>query len=142
MRAPVKLKDTKLLGVDIGTKRIGLALWNPAAQLTRPLPHRLRRTLKEDLEFFRKLLEEHDIQAIVVGIPTNLHGQDTPSTKNARFWLETFKEHFKIPILEQDESLSTKEALSLLKQQQAKNKKTKVDSLAACIILEDFVKEH
>jgi putative holliday junction resolvase len=131
----------RLLAFDIGTKRIGLALWNPEARLASPLEVRERKDLKTDLAYFSHLVKQHRIEALVVGIPYNLEGKETPSTTNAKFWQETLAKHFEFPVYVTDEALSTKDAMSVLRQTGAKNKKQKVDSLAAALILEDFIRK-
>jgi len=130
----------RLLGLDIGSVRIGLATWNPEARLSTPIEVRTRKTLKEDLSFLKQLLEVRQIEGFVVGIPYNLEGKETPSTKNALFWSQCLKENFQLPVFECDEALSTKEALSLLRQSGVKNKKQKVDGLAAALILDEFIR--
>ncbi len=137
----MNVTQLRLLAFDIGSKRIGLALWNPEAQLGQPLALRVRKDLKADLSYFSHLIQEKKVEALVVGIPYNLQGESTPSTENAKFWLQKLKETFSIPIFETDEALSTKEAMSVLRQTKAKNKKQKVDSLAAVFILEDFIRK-
>jgi len=132
--------ELRLLGLDIGTKRIGLATWNPEARLSTPIEVRIRKTLKEDLKFFKHVLEVRQIEAFVLGVPYNLEGNQTQSTKNALFWVQCLKENFLLPVFECDEALSTKEALSLLRQSGVKNKKEKVDSLAAALILDEFIR--
>jgi len=130
----------RLLGLDVGTVRIGLATWNPEAKLSSPLEVRTRKTLKEDLRFLKHLIEVRQIEGFVVGVPYNLQGNETQSTKNALFWSQCLKENFSLPVFECDEALSTKEANSLLRQSGVKNKKDKVDSLAAALILDEFIR--
>lgn len=132
----------KLLGLDIGTKRIGLAIWNPTAKLVRPLPKLDRKKLQLDLEAIRKIVEQERVEAFVVGIPHSLSGNTTESTLNAEFWVSSLKKNFELPVFTEDESLSTKEAMREMQEMGVRSKKQKVDSRAAAIILENFVREN
>lgn len=138
----MKLEETKILAVDIGSVRIGLAVWEPSSQLARCLPHRKRRKLAEDIIFFTDLIREQKIEAILVGLPLSLAGNKTSSTENALFWIDTFKKHFSVPVFEVDESFSSKEALSLLKNKSLSKKKELKDSLSAALFLEEFIKNR
>ncbi len=136
------LINQKILCLDIGSKRIGLALWNPAAKLARPFSLRERKTLKEDLHFLENLIKEYEIEAFLIGLPTSLDGKITESTKNALFWVEQVKRRFSLPVYTFDEALSTVEAIQILRKSGSKNKVKKVDSVAAALILEEFIRSH
>ncbi len=140
MKSTENPAEWRLLGVDVGTKRLGLAIWNPQAQMASPLSHRARKSLKEDLQFLKNLVTQNEVQAFVVGVPLNLEGKRTMSTENAEFWIDCLKKNFEIPVFSVDEALTTKEAMGLLRQTGAKHKKDKVDSLAAALILEEFIR--
>jgi len=137
-----KPKLLKLLAVDVGTHRMGFAVWNPASGLTSPLPVYKRRGIDRDLQWVSQILSEHSIEAFVVGLPTSLAEKETESTKNSRYWIEQLKSRFSLPVFSQDESLSTKEAESILRIRGVSQKKRKdsVDSLAAALFLEEFLK--
>lgn len=139
-----ELSQKRLLAFDIGTVRIGLAAWLPGSQLAVALPYRRRNSLKEDLKYFRTLIEERSIEALVVGLPIALSGKKTDSTKNAEFWVNTLKTEFSLPVYTQDESLSSQQAESRLIQMghSRQKRKEQIDSLAASIILEDFLREQ
>lgn len=138
------IKECSLLGLDIGSKRLGIALWNPKSNLSSALPVRHRKTLKEDLAHLRHLISLHQIEGFVVGIPLSLLEKETESTKNALFWVEKLKVEFDIPVHTIDESFSTQEALSILRERGMNPKSKKAidlkDSLSACLILEEFIR--
>lgn len=138
------VKNQTLLAFDVGSKRIGLALWNPRIQLSSELPARNRKNLRSDLQFFKELFHKHEVSAVVIGWPLSLAGHYTPSTERAEFWKNTIEKHFDCPVYCQDESLSTRDAETILKQRGLSSKRVKEhkDSLAALIILEDFLREH
>lgn len=130
----------RLLAFDIGSKRIGLALWNPAAKLATPLETRHRKTLAQDLAAFKSIIDREQIEALVVGLPTTLLGRESVSTENAKFWIEKLETEFKLPVFTVDESLSSREADDLMRLTTGKTKqKEKRDSIAAALILEAFI---
>lgn len=130
-----------ILSLDIGSKRIGLALWNPTTKLITPLPLRKRETLKKDLHYFSDLIQQHHVEAILIGLPLSLGEKMTPSTEMALFWVGQIKDFLKLPVYTLDESFSTKDALVLMKTLNKKNKEkeNKKDSIAAAIILQEFI---
>ena len=134
--------EQRILSLDVGTKRIGLALWEPKTRWITPLDARSRKTLKEDLKFFEHLLKEKKIEAFLVGLPIGLDGRITKSTENALFWVGKLKETFGLPVHTYDESLSTKDALELLKDRSRSEQKQKKDSVAAALILEEFMRDR
>ena len=138
MKSPL---TQKLLALDTGSKRIGLALWIPETEWIRPLAMRQRKTLKEDLVFLEKLIADEKIEGFVVGIPLSLGGKETDSTRTAYFWVETLKEKFKLPVHLQDEAFSTSEAMDRLRHRPAQKRLSLRDSASASIILEEFVRD-
>lgn len=140
MTDSVKISQKRLLGFDIGSKRIGLALWNPAARLATPLEVRHRKTLAEDIRYFKAIIENEKVEALVVGLPTTLQGKDSESTQNARFWIAKLENDMGLPVYSVDESLSTQGADELMRLTTRKSKqKEKRDSIAAALILEEFI---
>jgi len=135
-------RSQRILALDIGSKRIGIAVWNPEAALAVPLPILSRKTLKDDLRFLKAVVVTQKVEAFLIGIPWSLRGKMTPSTQNALFWLDEVKRNFSIPVYEFDESFSTRSAEEILKltgQSSMKKRKMKKDSIAAALILEDFL---
>lgn len=137
-------RSQKILSLDIGSKRIGLALWNPQARLSRPLDVLKRKTLKQDLNLIKSLVETEKIEAFLVGMPYGLNEQITESTKNSIFWKETLEKNFDLPVYTFDESLSTKDAMDILQERDVKMRSktalAKKDSFAAALILEEFIR--
>jgi putative Holliday junction resolvase len=140
MNEKPNMAEMRLLGFDIGSKRIGLAVWNPKARLASPLEVRHRKTLAEDLSYFKSIITREKIEALVVGIPTTLGGKESISTENARFWVQKLETEMALPVFTTDESLSSKNADELMRSTTPKTKqKEKRDSIAAALILEEFL---
>jgi putative Holliday junction resolvase len=121
------------LALDVGLKRTGIARGSDAARLAEPL-----RTVAttEVLNTLKNLAEEYNVSAIVVGLPRNLHGNSTQQTNWVRDWVMKLKRKIDLPFYWQDEVLTTRiaEAKKL-----SYKKVHDIDSLAAAIILQDFL---
>lgn len=124
-----------LLGLDIGEKRIGVARVNLIAKIPEALE-----VLANNSSFSAKLnmiIAEHSIDLIVVGLPRSLNGQETNQSKYVReFVANNIKGH---SFVWQDETLSTVSAQLRMKQMGFEKQPVMLDSVAACIILEDYI---
>lgn len=126
-----------IIALDVGERRIGVALVSQVAKLASPLT-----TLTNDADIRQKLLEiiaKNDVTMVVVGLPRNLSGEDTPQTAYVR----TFMENLDLPVsfTYQDEALSSVRAEKELKQRSKSYEKSDIDALAATYILEDFLNQ-
>jgi putative Holliday junction resolvase len=123
---------SEIISLDIGEKKTGIARASTAAKLPEPL-----KTVKTDevMDVLDKLINDNQVEAVVVGLPRNLSGDDTAQTKYVRDWAHMAKSKFNIPFYFQDESLTTR----LAQAHQLTDKKFDEDSLAASIILQDFL---
>lgn len=122
-----------LLGLDIGEKRIGVARVNLTAKIPEPLT-----TLINDASFTKNianLVKEHEIDALVVGLPRNMNGEVTEQTDIVKKFVTENLSEFKV--IYQDETLSSVEADTRLGNLRVP--KAEIDSLAASIILEDYL---
>lgn len=124
-----------LLGLDIGEKRVGVARVHTIARLPEPLG-----ALTNDSSFsdaLQHIIAEHSPDAIVVGLPRNLQGEETAQSTYVRTFTAECVEPFGLPVIFQDETLSSVEAEKRLGTDVAK--KGDVDAVAAAIILEDYL---
>lgn len=136
----MEIPKKRIMALDIGSVRIGIAIWEPQSQLAQCLPFLKRKTLQKDLEFLARLVEEKEIEAFLVGLPLSLGGKITTSTKNALFWVESLKKSFQLPVYTYDESLSSKDALKILKRGKSSKAQSMKDSLSAALFLEEFIR--
>ena len=121
----------KILAIDWGTKRVGLAIADTAARLATPLP-----SLTAAADLFGQLAQlcvGHEVKTVVVGLPRGLDGQETAQTKRARRFAAKVGEALKLPVKLQDEALTS--ALA----RQRKSAEHDLDSQAAAIILTDYL---
>jgi putative Holliday junction resolvase len=130
----------KLLGVDYGTKRIGLAVSSPLGTV-HPRPRRDRVTPEADLRFLAALAAEEDVTAIVIGLPHHMDGARSDMEIEARAFAARLAKASGLPVFGTDERLTSQEAERILAGQHKdpRQRKGRVDSAAACILLQDFL---
>ena len=134
----------RILAIDYGKKNIGLAYCDELGVTVQPLPS-LPNVGKKD--FHRKLratVETMQIQGLVIGMPFNMDGSRGDSALIIERIMESLKATIKLPISGVDERLSTVEALEFWREMSPKQQKKyrTVDSLAAAMILERFLREE
>ena len=123
-----------VLGLDIGDKRIGVALASGIARLPQPLE---TLPVNENIHhLIKELVSQHAVTLIVIGLPRNLEGEETAQSEQIRRFAADLAPVMEIPLVFVDESLSSKRADELMCTKSFKN--ISQDSLAACFILEEF----
>jgi putative holliday junction resolvase len=129
-----------VLALDVGAKRVGVAV----ASLEARLPHPLI-TLTLDDTFWpalQNIVEVERVRALIVGFPRGLQGQHTAQTEAIEAFVQQLRQHFPLPIHLQDEALTSKHAEAELKGRGRPYDKGDIDSLAATYILDDWLLEH
>ncbi len=126
-----------IVALDVGDKRIGLALASVESRLPRPLT-----TLANDDDFIHKLndiIQTEAVGAIVVGLPRGMEGQHTIQTVATEKFVEQLKRTIDLPIIFQDEALTSQKAEAELEARHQVYSRADVDALAASYILQDFL---
>jgi len=134
----------RYLSIDLGEKRIGIAISDSMRMLAKPLTTILRTSRKADMEAYQKLIKENDVILVVMGLPTYLDGTDSDQTRWVRDYTAQLKETINIPVVFQNEALSSKRALDSMIQNGSNRKKraTQIDAVAAAHILQDYLDIH
>jgi len=135
---PTTLKS--VLALDVGSKRVGVAVASLQARLPRPLV-----TLSADDKLFAQLaaiVRREEVGRLVVGLPRGLDGQQTAQTESTLTFTKTLQSHFDLPIDMQDEALTSKHAEEELSKRGKPYQPADIDALAATYILEDWLREH
>ncbi|MDF2939583.1 MAG: Holliday junction resolvase [Gammaproteobacteria bacterium] len=129
-----------VLGFDFGLRRIGIAAGQSITKTATPIPGISAKAGVPNWQEVAKLIKEWQPQALLVGIPLLMDDKEQPMTESARQFAMSLKQ-FNLPVYEVDERLSTREARSRLSEiNEFKNMNhRKVDSMAACIIVETFL---
>jgi len=105
---------TRLLGVDYGNVRIGLAVSDPDRKIASPLATYRRRGPEADARYFRELIEQEDLGQLVVGLPVHLSGREGQVAADARAFGQGLGEVTGLPVVFFDERFTTIEAESAL----------------------------
>jgi putative Holliday junction resolvase len=131
----------RILGLDVGTKRIGVALSDPLGITAQPLMTIERESRKKDLEAIEALLTQYDIKKVVVGMPLNMNGTMGPSGEMAKMVGYKIKNKFKIELIYVDERLSTVSAERVLIEGDIRREERKniIDKVAASYILQTYL---
>jgi putative Holliday junction resolvase len=138
---PVCAPGRRLLALDMGRKRVGVAVSDERWITVRPLKAISRTNWKELLRAVSEIVRSFDAQALVLGLPLHLDGTEGEEAKEARRLARNFGLSLNIPVFVQDERLTSRAAEERLLSEgySPENLIEAVDSRAAAIILEDFI---
>ena len=130
----------KLAGLDVGTKTIGLAICDPGWSFAGPAETVRRAKFTADLQSLRVFVEQNRIVGLVVGLPLNMDGTDSPRTQSVRAFARNLAP-LKLPILLWDERWSTQavERAMIEADVSRARRAEKVDALAAAHILQGAI---
>ena len=135
-------KAARILALDVGDKRIGIAISDELGISAQPLATLERREgFKADLNDIAKIVEEYGVSKVVVGMPMNMDGSEGEQAAKAREFAERLRRRVRIPVDTWDERLTTAQAERTLiagDRSRAKRKEV-VDQLAAALILENYL---
>lgn len=129
-----------VIALDVGERRVGIATASAGARLARPLT-----TLDNNDGFvasLQKLVAEHSVVGVVVGLPRGLDGQHTAQTAYVESFAQDLKTRLGLPLYWQDEAVTSRQAKAELEARGKAYAKGDIDALAATYILEDFLQEH
>jgi putative Holliday junction resolvase len=131
----------RIIALDPGTKRVGVAVSDELQLLARPLANIPRQSWKKLLTKISALIAEYDAVALVLGLPYNFDGSESEMSAEARKLHRNFSLSLEIPVFLQDERATSYEARGKLWKEGAdfKELRDRVDSEAAAIILGDFL---
>ena len=131
----------RVLALDVGGKRIGVALSDPTGLLASPLTTITRSSEPEDIDSVLRLVQENGVEEIVVGLPLSLSGRAGPQAKRVTGFTERLSERAAVPVKAEDERYSTAQAERLLRQAGAKpsEDRARVDAAAAAVILQSYL---
>ena len=136
----------RVLAIDLGARRIGLAISDASRTLARPLSTIVVNSAADAVErtsaeITRLSSEDDGLAAIVVGLPRRLDGSPNEQTRRVAAFVDALKQRTALPIATEDERLTSREAESRLavRERDWRARKTKLDAAAAAIILQDYL---
>lgn len=131
----------KILALDMGTKRMGVAVSDPLGITAQGLPNIDRADMAKDMELIKNIIETNQIGEIVVGLPLNMDGSEGPKAKEAIAFGDALKGAFNLPVTLWDERLTTRQVERVMIEANTSRmkRKIKIDKLAAQIILQGYL---
>ncbi len=127
------------LGLDIGDKRIGVALSDPGGILASPFTIINRKDERLDIEAIIGIISQNQVEQIIVGLPRSMDGSIGKQAEKVKTFTQKLCEHTEVPVQFRDERLTTVSAKRL--RQAVNRKKTRDDAIAAAIILQGYLEE-
>lgn len=134
----------RILGLDVGARRIGVAVTDPLGITAQGLETFERRNKKYDLQYFRRIIRDYEIKEIVVGLPLRMSGAEGVQAEKMQAFAEDLRKHFGLPVHLWDERLTSAEANRLLRETDLSiEKRAKaVDRMAAILILQGWMESR
>jgi putative Holliday junction resolvase len=135
---------TRSLGLDIGDKRIGVALSDPQGVLASPLTIITCQNETVDIETIISIISQHQVECVVVGLPRSMDGSLGKQAEKVKAFVQKLSSQTKVPVEFRDERLSTVSAKRLMQAAYAgkTRKKARDDAVAAAIILQSYLDEE
>ena len=131
----------RILGLDIGTKKIGIAVSDELGWTAQGIMTVLRRNGESDLKQIHEIVRLYGVEKVVVGLPKSMDGSLGPQAKMTLGFVQDLREVLGIPIITWDERLSTVEATKMLigAGVSREKRKRKIDMTAAILILQSYL---
>jgi putative Holliday junction resolvase len=128
----------RLLGIDYGKRKLGIAISNPEQTMSLPLQQIADEKLPSRLNAIAQIIKEHAIKGLIIGLPINMDGSSSEQSEIVEKFAKQLLQHFNLPIYLQDERLTSKAANNALKMAgfSRKDRAEVDDQIAASMILE------
>jgi putative Holliday junction resolvase len=132
---------SRILALDHGTKRIGVAISDEMKMIAQPLEFIPAEPLAAAFQRLQAIMAEKPAELILVGLPRNMDGSYGPAAEKVRAFVEKLKQATPVPIRTWDERLTSAQANRVLLQGNVRRdqRKEKVDAVAAAILLQSFL---
>jgi len=129
----------KLLALDVGERRVGVAVCDATGMLARPLVTINRRSKRQDFERIERLVQEQGAEAVVVGHPINMDGSEGPQARHASRYASALGQAISVPVMLWDERLSSEEARLRLREAGRHRRGQPIDAAAAAVFLQEYL---
>src|ERR1700694_2242221 len=141
MNVPVRIAHRRIMALDVGSKRIGVAVSDPLGITAQGLDTIQRRNKRRDLEALGEVLAKYDVREIVVGLPLRLSGAEGIQSEKMRRFADDLHAHFGLTVYLWHERCTSTEATRLLRgtDRSIKKRGQAVDRMAAVLILQSWM---
>jgi len=135
---------SRILGLDVGSRRIGIAVSDALGITAQGLETLQRKNKKHDFAHLDRVIRDYDVQEIVVGLPLRMSGAEGAQAEKIQAFAEDLRKHFKLPVHLWDERLTSAEANRLLRTTELSIEKRgkAVDRMAAVLILQGWMESR
>lgn len=139
----VRREIARTIALDVGDRRIGVALSDPAGILASPLTIIERSTEERDIALIVGLVSQHQVERVIVGLPRAMDGTIGPQAEKVKAFTDKLISQTSVPVEFRDERLTTVSARRLMRESGGKKTRQKVrdDAVAAAIILQGYLDE-
>jgi putative Holliday junction resolvase len=134
----------KVLAIDLGEKRIGLAVSDETRTIAASYGVIMRQSRREDVARYAAIVEQEEIALVVVGLPITMDGQEGQRARWVRDYANELQRLLPVPVTLWDERFSTKQAAASLRLRGKRGKQAqdRIDAVAAAFILQDYLDAH
>jgi putative pre-16S rRNA nuclease len=134
----------RVLGLDVGARRIGVAVSDPLGITAQGLETLQRRNKRHDFQYLRNVIRQYDVKEIVVGLPLRMSGEEGIQADKMQGFAEELRQRFGLPVHLWDERLTSAEANRLLRETELSIEKRgkAVDRMAAVLILQGWMENR
>ena len=131
----------RLLALDLGERRIGVAISDPTQTVARPLTFIVRASRQADFEAIARLVAENEVERVIVGLPLSLNGSEGPQARQTRRYAERLGQALTVPVEFCDERYSTLAAEEILRGKRKRRRRARgeLDATAAAVFLQSFL---
>jgi putative Holliday junction resolvase len=140
----------RLLALDLGERRIGVAVSDPTRTLARPLTVIVRASRQTDFDAIAQLVNDYQVERVIVGLPLSLDGSEGPQARQVRRYAERLAQALTVPIELWDERYSTVTAAEVLRAKGKRRRRRgnrqqergKLDATAAAVFLQTYLDDR
>ncbi len=132
---------TRILGLDIGDVRIGVALSDPQGILASPLTIINRTAEEADIEVVVALVCQHQVGRVIVGLPLSMDGSLGKQAEKVKEFVTGLCRHTEVPVEYRDERLSTVSVKRMVREFRKTGRGTRYDAMAAALVLQAYLDE-
>jgi len=135
------MTEGRFLGLDIGTKRIGIAVSDPLFITAQPVSTIMRQPEQKSVEEIKQLCKQYNVSYIVAGLPVNMDGSSGIQVQDVQKYSALLEKELEIQVIFEDERLTSQDAERILIEQGKKPSRNKalIDMVAAAIILQQYL---
>jgi len=136
--------SSRILALDVGTRRIGLAVSDPLGISAQGLETLQRKNQRIDLERLERIIRQYDVRELVVGLPLRMSGAEGVQSEKMSAFADELRRRFGLPVHLWDERLTSAEANRVLREAELSIQKRAqaVDRMAAVLILQNFLESR